>query len=87
VVKYLKGPNTPVCDLEGDVNVESDCEGDSSGAWKGTKKAEAEMEEEIRAVLITGSFAAYAISNAVIFFGKMTSSTVGSLSSSIVAQT
>jgi len=57
VVKYLKGRNTPINDLEGDLNVESDCEGDSAGFELGTPKTE-EKEDETRAVLITGSFSA-----------------------------
>jgi hypothetical protein len=57
VVKYLKGRNALINDLEGDVNVESDCEGDSTGA--GMKHRREEKEEQTRAVLITGSFSAY----------------------------
>jgi len=55
VVKYLKGGSVPVKDLEGDVNVESDCEGDSTVPNDGTPKEE---KEESRAVLIAGSFSA-----------------------------
>jgi hypothetical protein len=58
VVKYLSGGNALINDLEGDVNVESDCEGDSTGAEDGTLKAKEEEEEQVRAVLITGSFSA-----------------------------
>ena len=57
VVKYLKGPNAPINDLEGDANVESDCEGDSTGVGDETLKKE--QEEESRAVLLGGSFSAY----------------------------
>lgn len=57
MVKYLKGRNTPINDLEGDLNVESDCEGDSAGVELGTPKME-EKEDETRAILITGSFSA-----------------------------
>jgi hypothetical protein len=59
VVKYLKGPNVRVNHLEGDVNVESDCEGEPVGVSNGTSKMKEETEEDIRAVLITGSFSAY----------------------------
>ena len=58
MVKYLNGKSILDCDLKGDFNVESDCEGDLSGAKKETRGAE-DGEEETRAVLITGSFAAY----------------------------
>jgi len=58
VVKYLKGKDTLVKDLEGDLNVESDCEGDSIGVRLEMPKGK-EEEEETRAVLITGSFSAY----------------------------
>ncbi|KAF9790973.1 hypothetical protein BJ322DRAFT_1039080 [Thelephora terrestris] len=56
LIKYLKGQNTTVSDLEGDANVESDCEGDSPGAREGSPT---EKEEETCVVLITGSFAAW----------------------------
>ena len=59
MVKYLKGPNVHVNHLEGDANVESDCEGEPMGVSDGTSKMKEEAEEEIRAVLITGSFSAY----------------------------
>ena len=57
MVKYLKGRNTLINDLEGDLNVESDCEGDSAGVGPETPKME-ETEDETCAVLITGSFSA-----------------------------
>lgn len=57
MVKYLKGRNTPITDLEGDINVDSDCEGDSTAAGDGASKEEA--KEETRAVLAAGSFSAY----------------------------
>ena len=57
MVKYLKGRNVPIKDLEGGVNVDSDCEGDSTGAGGGTLSEE-RNEEETRAVLIAGSFSA-----------------------------
>ena len=68
MVKYLKGKSTLDCDLKGGVYVESDCEGDSSAAKKETPEAEDEKEEATRAILITGSFAAYAVFNNVFFF-------------------
>jgi hypothetical protein len=55
VVKPLKGRNTVP---KGDLNVESDCEGDSTGAGLETSETE-EKKEETRPVLITGSFSAY----------------------------
>jgi len=58
VVKYLKDGNDLISDLERDLNVESDCEGDSMGVVPATQKAE-EKEEVTRAVLIPGSFSAY----------------------------
>lgn len=54
MVKYIKGGSVLVNDLEGYVNVESDCEDRSMGI--GGKKSK---EKESRAVLITGSFPAY----------------------------
>lgn len=57
MVKYLKGPNPPINDLDGDINVESDCEDDSTGVDDGTSKKE--QEEESRAVLVAGSFSTY----------------------------
>ena len=58
-MKYLKGQNAMINDLEGDLNVESDCEGDSMGVGLETLTIKEEKEEETRAVLITGSFSAY----------------------------
>ena len=58
MVKYLKGKNAPINDIEGDLNVESDCEGDSTGVVAETQKLK-EEKKETRAVLITGSFSAY----------------------------
>jgi len=54
VVKYVKGGSVPVNDLEGDVNLDSDCEGHSMGIGGGDLR----NGEESRAVLITGSFSA-----------------------------
>ena len=52
MVKYLEGRDTLVNDLEGGINVDSDCERDSTGIDGGGSR------EEGRAVLITGSFSA-----------------------------
>ena len=87
MVKYLSGQNISVCDLEGGVNVESDCEVSSPGARGGTVKTTIDKEGKTRAVLITGSFAAYVKFNPSLFFEKVTSSLAGNLSSSTVAQT
>ena len=57
MVKYLKGRNVPINDLEGRVNVDSDCEGDSTWAGDVTLNGE-QNEEETRAVLLAGSFSA-----------------------------
>jgi hypothetical protein len=59
VVKHLKGRNALINYLEEDVNVDSDCEDDPMGAGEGTSKTKEEAEEETRAVLVTGSLAAY----------------------------
>jgi len=59
VVKYLKGQNTVIRDLKGDLGLESDYEGDSTGVGLETPQMKKEEEEEARAVLITGSFSAY----------------------------
>lgn len=55
MVGYLKGQNTPMNSLAGDINVHSDCESDSTGP----SDRALEENEESRAVLITGSFSAY----------------------------
>jgi hypothetical protein len=58
VVKYFKDQSPFVNDLEGDVNVESDCEGDSPEIED--ELLEEELKEgQTRAVLMTGSFSAY----------------------------
>lgn len=59
MVKYLKGRNPLISDLEGGVNVESDCEGDSPKVTDELLEAKEEGEEPTRAVLTTGSFSAY----------------------------
>ena len=48
-------------DLKGDMNVESDCEGGTSGAGPETPEVKEKKDKETRAVLITGSFLAYAL--------------------------
>ena len=60
VVNHAKSQNALVNDLEGGLNVESDCESDSTEVSHGTLGVKKE-EEETRAVLITGSFAAYVL--------------------------
>ena len=61
MVKYLGGRDTPISDLEGDLNVESDCEGGLTETGSETPKIKGgEGSEETRAVLIIGSFSAYA---------------------------
>jgi len=57
VVKYPKGQNVTINDIEGDLNVESDCECDTMGTGPATQTKE-EKKEETRAVLVTGSFPA-----------------------------
>ncbi|KAF9779143.1 hypothetical protein BJ322DRAFT_442637 [Thelephora terrestris] len=54
LVKYVKGRNLLISDLEGEANVESDCEEDLPEA-----KGEAPNEERTRAVLAKGSFSAW----------------------------
>jgi len=58
LVKYLKGPNALINDLEGGANVDSDCEDDPTEVGDGTLKKEQDAEES-RAVLIAGSFSAW----------------------------
>ena len=59
VVKHLKGLNHPMNDLGGDVNIESDCEGDTPEPRDDLLNTNGETGEEVRAVLIAGSFSAY----------------------------
>jgi len=61
VIRYLslKGRHPPINDLEGDFNVESDCDEDFRGTKDETSKAKEEKEEQTRAVFSTGSFSAY----------------------------
>ena len=61
VVKYLIGQSTLKSSLEGNINVESDCEGDPQELGEETQKATEVKEEPVRAVLIAGSFSAYAL--------------------------
>ena len=58
MIKYLKGRNTLISDLKGDLSLESDYEDSSTGVGVETPKMKKEEEEETRAVLITGSFSA-----------------------------
>ena len=60
MVKYPKGQNITIKDLEGCLNVESDCECDSMGVGLEAQTAEEKKEglQETRAVLVTGSFSA-----------------------------
>ena len=59
MVKRLKGRKVLTSHMEEYADVDSDCEGegDSTGVNRGTLKEE--ENEEIRAVLVTGSFSAY----------------------------
>ena len=57
VVKYIKGRTPLMKDLEGDANVESDCEEGVPGVK--CELRDPEGGEETRAVLITGSSSAY----------------------------
>ena len=55
MVKYFNGRDTLISDLEGDVNVDSDCEDNSIGVDDGPLK---EKDEGGHAVLTTWSFSA-----------------------------
>ena len=57
MVKYLKGQNAFTDDLEVEINVDSDCEDDSTETTDGALKEE--KKEDNRAVLTAGSFSAY----------------------------
>ena len=59
MVECFKGRNTLISDVKGDLNLESDCEGDLTGVGLEAPGMEEEEKEETRAVLITGSFSAY----------------------------
>ena len=58
VVNYLKSQNTILNGLNEDLNIESDCESNSAGVARETPEVK-NKKEEVRAVLITGSFSAY----------------------------
>jgi hypothetical protein len=79
VVKYLIGRNSLADDLEGEVNIESDVEGDPPEDNERT-------EEQVRAILITGSFSAYALFLPVFSPRGLTSFSAGNLCSSTVAR-
>lgn len=87
MVKYFKVQDSFIWDLEGDINVKSDCEVDLPGARNRKLKEKEEKEEQICAVLITGSFAVYAIFNPILLFGKLMSSPAGNPSFSTFART
>lgn len=59
MVIRLGDRNALVGYLRGDTNVESDCEGDSTGPGDGALELDEEKEEHAHAVLTTGSFSAY----------------------------
>ena len=61
VVKYIKAKNPLKSDLEEDIDIESDYEGESLGVADELSNAEEEKEEQTRAILITGSFATYVL--------------------------
>ena len=84
MVKYLKGQSIIVNDLEGDVNLDSDCEGYPMGIAGG--KVAKEKQEESRAVLITGSFSACVRFLVHLRTEKNDGLPAGSHSSSIAAQ-
>lgn len=58
MVKYLTCQNL-ACHLDTDINLESDCDGDSLGIKDESSDAKDETEQETRAVLTVGSFSAY----------------------------
>ena len=68
VVKYLGDQNPFIGDPEGDANVESDCEGDSSEVTNGFPKIEGREEVLLRAVLTVGSLSACVYSHLSIRF-------------------
>ena len=59
MVKYLKDRNPPFGDLEGDVYIDSDCEGDSPLLDNNSPETKEEREEQTRAVFVMGSFSTY----------------------------
>lgn len=58
MVKYLEGRNHLASDVEGNDNVESDCDGDLPGIGGGSQISMDLKEGETRVVLITGSHSA-----------------------------
>jgi hypothetical protein len=58
VVKYLKGENPLKIDPEEDIDIESDCEGEAPRVEDELPNEEEEKEEQTRAILLAGSFAA-----------------------------
>lgn len=88
VVKYIIGRSALVKYLEGDVNIESDFEGDSPGVKEETPSAVEEKEEQVRAVLVTGSLSAYVLSLIpYLVSGEMGIFSAGNPYSSIAART
>ena len=87
MVKYLKGRNIPVNDPEGDVNIESDCEGDSQEVEQEIPKDGGETEDQTLAVLITGSFSAYALPYSSLELREIKSTAGGNPFSSTVVRT
>ena len=63
VVKYLGDQNPFTDDPEGDANIESDCEGDSSEVPNGFPEIEGREEVLLRAVLTVGSLSAFVYSH------------------------
>ena len=59
MVIYLKDRSALINYLEGDADLDSDCESDSRGVENGASKTAEEGEEQALAVLTTGSFSAY----------------------------
>lgn len=59
MVIYLKDRSALINYLEGDADLDSDCEGDSRGVENGASKTAEEGEEQALAVLTTGSFSVY----------------------------
>ena len=55
----LEGRDTLVDYPQRDLDIESDCEGDSMVVGDGAPEPEEEKEDQIRAVLTTGSFSTY----------------------------
>ena len=82
---YSNDRDTLINDLEGNVNVDSDCEDESTGVDNGPLKEK--NEEEGRAVLTTWSFSAYAHFLVSPSLREMTSSPAGNLFSFIAART